>query len=164
VNDEITREVLAELRPGDLIELHSREHFGYLYRGYVRRERGYVRLGGATLSWPQEPCTWLKDFRLVVVERAADRLYENSLRAQPVRGDVVRFHDLTGGEVDKETNMYLPDMFSDYTAARPWINLSDGHRYGSDDALPHGNGTQANYRITLLIDGTTGLPPAEVTW
>jgi hypothetical protein len=164
VNDEITAEVLAELRPGDLIELHSREHFGYLYRGYVRRDRrdGVTRFGAATLSWPPEgePCTWLKDFRLVVVERAVDRLYENSLRAQPVHGDVVRFQS---GD-DGYTNVYLPSTFSDFTAARPWIDLSDGHRYGSDDALPHGNGTQANYRITLLIDGTTGLPPVEVTW
>jgi hypothetical protein len=142
----ITREQVADLRPGDVVEI-SDVHWpnGTVVRGplwldgdtlhcageYVRHHDGSAPAGGATQT-------------LTVVSRAPRPLYVNHDRTEPVPGDVVRDADGTGNDV------WFRYEFNSGGAG--WCNLRTQLRNRSE--LPDS--------LLLLVDGTTGLPAAPM--
>lgn len=141
----ITREQVADLQPGDVVEV--------VYRGSITREAsGYVYVNGRKmLCTPDgDPAAWTSGAELTVVSRAPRPLYANHPRTEPVPGDVVRVI-CTDAPDDCYTNVYLP---RDADEHRPWVELSPPHsRYERADAEPR---DLAGWEMHLLVDGETG--------
>lgn len=98
----VTRELLATLRPGDVVELTSTAGPALTVRGALTHARmlsGRVlpeqlvvgdEQSGLVLSTDSgNPAGWAFGMDLTVVSRVP-RLYENSTRPVPVAGDIVR--------------------------------------------------------------------------
>jgi hypothetical protein len=142
----ITREQVADLRPGDVVEISWGEtEFSDVtrsIRGPLRRNsQGYLYVGALTVASPNGD-VWGDDIRtLTVVSRAPRPLYVNHDRAEPVPGDVVRDADT---EITKHTWVKNVDGFSNEWLAVP------GHVYVPRKQLPD--------RLRLLVDGETGMP------
>jgi hypothetical protein len=142
----ITREQVADLRPGDVVEM--RFPSGASLRGPLTEvdfgagaglgivDVGWqVRLSDGTPAWA------LTDLgaNLTVVSRAPRRLYVNHPRTKPVPGDVAR----DAGSEDH---------------GRVWVYGSDTRKqfwrwseYPSENAGP-----LSTVRLRLLVDGETG--------
>jgi hypothetical protein len=147
----ITREQVADLREGDVVELASDRWGGASMRGpLVQNSYGDLTVGriGYTTA-PRgfvvrtrdgSPSGWADAHTLTVVSRAPKPMYVNHPRTRPARGDVVRGVDQHGGPC------------WDYVGGeiRPWSTVGtigfDTRRCRDD--LPT--------RLLLVIDGETG--------
>lgn len=130
----ITREQVADLRPGDVVELHFTDGYDVerTYRGALRESGGLLYLAHLSLRGPDgEPRR--RDGTLTVVSRAP-RLYVNHDREKPKSGDVVRDAD-------------------DQDSPLSW-NCVHGTWYGPDGISISRSDMPA--RLRLLVDGETG--------
>jgi len=127
----ITREQVADLRPGDVVDLVTRERITV---AQVVDGEAYPYIGDG--SAPEL-------LSLTVISRAPRPLYVNHDRTEPVAGDVVR--DADGGDgrvwiVDASGDCWTPHAGTVYmkgaTLDRLGITLPD--------------------RLRLLVDGETG--------
>lgn len=135
----ITREQVADLQPGDVVEITEIvDGDVYTHRGPVRAEPGhrdFLTFAGYTIHNAQgRPGLWIDT--LTVVSRAPRPLYVNHPRTEPVPGDVVR--DADSG--DPRTWHYLT------WPGGPWYDLRGNGKKRVD--LPT--------RLRLLVDGETG--------
>jgi hypothetical protein len=142
----ITRADVADLRPGDVVEITS------TYNGSVYTHRGPVVQDGRGVGllfetyWVRtrsgDAPQWIDS--LTVVSRAPRPLYVNHDRAEPVPGDVVRDAD-----DDSDTRTW---MCFDRAAVNGWVG-----RRGSNSAwctaMPRADLPD---RLRLLADGETG--------
>jgi hypothetical protein len=129
----ITREQVADLRPGDVVELTAGD---YVIRGPLHASAGElavhiwtIRLESGAPYGGAQP-----DRTLTVISRAPRPLYVNHDRAKPVPGDVVREEDPDG------PTTWLMDSFHTWQSA-------DSTRKESDPF---------EWPLRLLVDGTTG--------
>lgn len=143
----ITREQVADLRPGDVVEIAWPN--GAILHGPLYEEDDHLDLGPLILRYSTGGVGHsMPSCDLTVVSRAP-RLYVNHDRAEPVQGDVVRFID-TRRPDDAYTNVY--DNRGD--RHRPWLQLS-GERWTHDQVMPR-DCLRRHYRLELLVDGETG--------
>ena len=137
----ITREELADLRPGDVVELTDTRYPGVVTSGPLRDDAGELLLGAFTVrafdGLPAHP----RQRTLTVVSRAPRPLYVNHPRTEPVAGDVVRDADDDTG--DQRTWM----LDAGGHVRTPWRCGFIGGSYTRGD-LPA--------RLRLLVDGETG--------
>jgi hypothetical protein len=136
----ITREQVADLRPGDVVELT--DQFLCTTRGPLRElgAGGALLLGAfAVVRYADGGSAGRADWSLTVTSRAPRPLYVNHDRTEPVPGDVVRDAD------SDDTRVWLFD--GDAPERRPWYPSNDTHMCARDD-LPT--------RLRLLVDGETG--------
>jgi hypothetical protein len=138
----ITKEQVADLRKGDVVELYSgvytirgplRAHCDgslWLHFWLIREEDGEPYLGH------------IKRRTLTVISRAPRSLYVNHPRAIPAVGDVVR-----DAENDDDARTWCYDGDDGGVC---WQRLDDGAGvFDSRSALPA--------RLRLLVDGETGM-------
>jgi hypothetical protein len=101
----ITREQVADLQPGDVVELTHASHEGVTLRGPARthRDSGVVWVGDTLLmdlrGELRDASRWT---HLTVVSRAPRLLYVNHPRTEPVAGDVVRDVDGDAWQFDRD--------------------------------------------------------------
>lgn len=138
----ITREDVADLRAGDVVELQLAT--GSTIRGALTDDRFVGGLGIAGAGWlirdsSGDPAYQLDEdaTAIVVVSRAPRPLYVNHDRTEPVPGDVVREE----GSPLAHTWHYLG---GDDAPERWW-------RF-DDTSIPF----DKNASLILLVDGTTG--------
>jgi hypothetical protein len=130
----ITREQVADLQPGDVVEMVA-SHWpeGTSWRGPLYGSGGELRVAGGLVRYdngdPMDDARW----SLTVVSRAPRPLYVNHPRTEPVPGDVVREDDPEG--------------------AATWLMDSFGTWQSKDSTCrpEHMEG-----RLRLLVDGETG--------
>ena len=134
----ITREQVADLQPGDVVEITEIvQGHAYIHRGPVladSKERpGAVNFGDYWLrNASGAPGSWIHT--LTVISRAPRPLYVNHPRTEPVAGDVVR---------DADSADTVTWGFSDTS----WYdNVTADYAYR--DQMPA--------RLRLLVDGETG--------
>jgi hypothetical protein len=135
----ITREQVADLRPGDVVELRDERWPGVVTRGPVREgERGYLWLADVVVK-DKDPSRQFAPHTatLTVVSRVPRPLYVNHDRTEVAKGDVVRDAD----EDDRFT------WFNDGSSDNAWCSLQDMAVWGRGD-MPT--------RLHLLVDGETG--------
>jgi hypothetical protein len=139
----ITREQVADLREGDVVEYHRSDWpDGVVIRGPLHRSKsGGQWIGLATFAIRFDDgdvngFAFDKDTTLTVVSRAPRPLYVNHDRTEPVPGDVVRDADSD----DPATWHYLT------WPGGPWYDLRGNGK--PREALPA--------RLRLLVDGETG--------
>lgn len=142
----ITREQVADLQPGDVVELRHRLFPEVTLRGPISASgsRGYDLV---------LPPVWIRDRSgepgedmemwgtLTVISRAPRPLYVNHPRTEPVPGDVVRDAD----EADSELVWWFDP--NNANGRRPWT-ASRWPGFYSRQELPA--------RLRLLVDGETG--------
>jgi hypothetical protein len=132
----ITREQVADLRPGDVVELTHASHEGVTLRGPARthRDSRAVWVGDTLLmdlrGELRDASRWT---HLTVVSRAPRPLYVNHPRTEPTHGDTAAWVGDQSGRV-----YWRADGF--------WL-CNDGGRYDAD---------QMPARLRLLVDGETG--------
>ena len=135
----ITREQVADLQPGDVVEIVEDDKGDEItHRGPLRREGKYLVLGGFTVTRPNGgPASWYRT--LTVVSRAPRPLYVNHPRTEPVRGDVARDNE-SGNE------------------HRVWVYGRDhgGSTWFWSEYPTEIAGHLKTVRLRLLVDGTTG--------
>jgi hypothetical protein len=145
----ITQEQVADLHPGDVVELRLDEWPpGQAIRGPLVLSKTYPGVleiqipGHASRYWvrtenrgPFNP----GNRTLTVVSRAPKPLYVNHTRTEPVPGDVVRAAEGDGSE----TYHYVRIDFG-----APWGATTGGKRYPREH-IPA--------RLRLLVDGETGM-------
>ena len=79
----ITREQVADLREGDVVEIHK--------RAPLSKSGKELLIDGQLLRRSDgDPSSWVEGYDLTVVSRAPRPLYVNHHRTEPVAGDVVR--------------------------------------------------------------------------
>ncbi len=134
----ISREQVADLRPGDGVEFHSFGWpIGHAVTGPLYRDaKGTLRIAGAIVRFPDGDVTGgnLDGGTLTVISRAPRPLYVNHDRTEPVPGDVVREEDPQGATT------WLMDSF------RTWQSADSTHDQDRGFDWP----------LRLLVDGTTG--------
>jgi hypothetical protein len=134
----ITREQVADLRPGDVVEMtNERWPEGTAVRGPLWLDHETLQVGAEVVRhWDgRHPYDIGKS--LTVLSRAPRPLYVNHPRTEPVAGDVVR---------DADSGHNGVWFCSTPGTGRPWIGSDDGDY--RRDALPD--------RLRLLVDGETG--------
>lgn len=151
----ITREQVADLRPGDVVELAVD-----WWRGAVIRGPLWSRDGSSNLT--VGPCDvrnrdgspYLEEGRtLTVISRAPRPFYVNHHRDHSEPGDAVRDAD---DDTDDRWWRYDEQMTSSQYAWELGARaIAVGPRRYRRDSLPR--------RLRLLIDGATGLPPEEAS-
>jgi hypothetical protein len=149
----ITREQVADLRRGDVVELTDVEWKGAVVRGPLwQGVTGLVVADGYVVRYEDGEAPHTTTRTLTVISRAARPFYVNHDRDHPVLGDAVRdADDFT------DTRWWRYDNLSP-TVGWPWqLGATAGvaPTYYPRDSLPR--------RLRLLIDGTTGLPPEETS-
>lgn len=136
----ITREQVADLRVGDVVEYSSSDwpHPTFI-RGPVYLADGCLHVGGRLIRFADGDVT-AGDFdngRLTVVSRPPRPLYVNHDRTEPAEGDIVR-------DCDGDSWRFERDEW--------WCASADACDDDDPDGLPLGH-----YRpLTLLWDGETG--------
>lgn len=140
----ITREQVADLRPGDVVEIGFDS--GSVIRGPLmedRHEAGVLRV--ANVDWVVRDQGGLlggglqrADASLAVVSRAPEPLYVNHDRSEPVPGDVAKAAD--GSEPSGHTWHYLGN------------EEHGGNWWRFDDIIKNVQPRS----LRLLVDGTTG--------
>lgn len=135
----ITREQVADLREGDVVELAGGNLRGATVRGPVFREHnGWLLVGPDQVVRDPDGAPSSDSRRtLTVVSRAPRPLYVNHPRTEPVPGDVVR-----DAEVLAPAGVWL----------RPWDN---GAWIYADGGTRHLN-SELPTCLRLLVDGETG--------
>jgi hypothetical protein len=129
----ITREQVADLRVGDVVELIFADMSvlrGTLREDVVRNAIGFPEAGWTVRDSRGEPPFGAEKMELAVIERAPRPLYVNHDRTEPLPGDVIHASDGT---------------------------LSRAFRTNGEWIWP--NGTRARPGeppYTLLVDGETG--------
>lgn len=144
----ITRADVADLRPGDVVELvHDDWPAGTKLRGPVWGDRGRLHVGsyivrdGAALATP--------GFSLTVISRAPRPIYVNHDRPVPVLGDVVR-------TANDETRHAMP---RDATARPETYGTEEIRWWGFSSEFSewlHCSTDYLSQPLTLLVDGATG--------
>jgi hypothetical protein len=147
----ITREQVADLRPGDIVELSDASFHGAVIRGSLWNNGTEQLNVGAYIVRDPSGSPYASEHRtLTVISRAPRPFYVNHDRDHPVLGDAVRdADDFT------DTRWWRYDNLSP-TVGWPWqLGATAGvaPTYYPRESLPR--------RLRLLIDGTTGLPPEE---
>jgi hypothetical protein len=136
----ITRAQVADLRPGDVVEM--RFPSGASLRGPLTEVNfgaglglGIVDVGWSVRLSDGTPAWALTDLgaTLTVVSRAPRRLYVNHPRTKPVMGDIVR---------DREGDPWL--RFQEH-----WSVAADDRTYSTDELREYAP-------LSLLWDGETG--------
>lgn len=147
----ITREQVADLHPGDVVELVRNEPgMTTTIRAELRpyHDTGLILGESVLLRLPGGEVPALRaQFELTVISRAPRPLYVNHDRYEPTQGDVVWFEDQRN-PADSYTNLYDPSN----SLRLPWLEIQTGYRYGRDEAETG----DPDLRLHLLIDGTTG--------
>jgi hypothetical protein len=139
----ISREQVADLQPGDVVEVHVAEwREGVVLRGPLHESAtGSLWLADLQIRYHDgDVFGWSMGRRstLTVVSRAPRPLYVNHDRTEPVPGDVVRDADSGDPTVWLCTN---PTKGFDW-----WHRADEGFCHSED--LPA--------RLRLLVDGSTG--------
>jgi hypothetical protein len=141
----ITREQVAELQPGDIIEVFDTRN-GVSVRGKVYNYSGPIWIGnpghtqltvasGELVGWAREDVASLK-----VITRAPRKVYVNSDRTEVRQHDVIR---------DGEGVIRHQGPVSDVTDAAWWSwEVDPGFRWTWTSTPPQ--------PLTLLVDGETG--------
>ena len=132
----ITREQVADLQPGDVVELRHSDWPDTVITGPLRSERtGELVIADLVLRWTDgSVATWARDLgNLTVISRAPRPLYVNHDRTESVPGDVMR---------DKDGDIWFSRSTDD------WI--SNNHGDGSDEWV------RQYAPLILLVDGETG--------
>jgi hypothetical protein len=141
----ITREQVADLRPGDVVEYSGHPDFrGAKIVGPLVAEHDALLVGEYVVRRGDggPPGYRNGDLTLTVVSRAPRPLYVNHDRAEPVPGDVVRDAD-----DDSSTRVWACHA-EPVKYLLPWILLAGLSHEVETDELP--------VRLRLLVDGTTG--------
>lgn len=138
----ITREQVADLQPGDVVELRDERWPDVVTRGSVHESLGYLWLGDVVVK-DKDPSRQFAPHTatLTVVSRAPRPLYVNHPRTEPVPGDIV-----------------IPvDHDPDDVVTWSWCPLRTGvYRWRStlDDSWL--DRTDLDVDLRLLVDGKTG--------
>ena len=126
----ITREQVADLREGDVVELRDDRWPGVVVRGPVRyiTNNAYPHVGPAVI-WPDGVEHIAQE--ITVVSRAPRPLYVNHPRTEPAMGDVVRDSDGVVWLRDSWATWHSPDSIcnaehEDVGLTKPWTLLVDG--------------------------------------
>lgn len=138
----ITREQVADLRVGDVVELHESRWGGVTIAGPVREVSNSLCVGPLVIGYldteepfePYDPDTGRVERTLTVISRAPRPLYVNHDRTEPVPGDVVR---------DADRDLWLLDGFKTWQGTTSTCGLE----HQETGLIPP---------LTLLVDGTTG--------
>jgi hypothetical protein len=140
----LTREQVADLQPGDVVEIvQGTWPAGTTLRGPLRESRtGTLFIGDVVIRHNDGfPRRW-NDFTLTVISRAPRPLYVNHPRTEPVPGDVVR---------DEEAGVD-PALVVLRISVRPgietWMDQDGQERTYAHLSPPR--------RLHLLVDGETG--------
>ena len=153
----ITKEQVADLREGDVVELTSETWGeGTVLRGpLVRTERGGLRVGNIgvitgngfkiVLGNGDIPYADVRNLR--VISRAPRPLYLNSDRTEPVPGDVVSFKGRVSGTT------YGPYL---YTYKEQLVTGETSRWINARNLIPSTAPLRYAGELTLLVDGTTG--------
>ena len=138
----ITREQVADLREGDVVELQDDRWPGAVLRGPLRESApGVLRVANKLVrDYEGRPSRFADTQQLTVVSRAPRPLYVNHPRTEPVAGDVVRDAD---DDTDTMTWNYAGGSGE---SVQGWYDR-DGQGAASHH-LPE--------RLRLLVDGETG--------
>jgi hypothetical protein len=144
----ITPHQVTELQPGDIVELTDPDWHGATLTGPLwQGPDGHLSLGTHcvrdTTGHPYKPT----NRTLTFISHAPEPCYVNHHRHRPAIGDAVRAAD---NDDDPYWWLFSPTPDSNQ---QPWL-YTDGRR-NSRDELPHD--------LRLLIDGFTGLPPADAS-
>ena len=142
----ITREQVADLQPGDVVEFRAHDDPDVFTRGPVSilGDSG-IRLGSHLVllySGGNGVGEFESQGTLTVISRVPRALYVNHDREKPAPGDVVRNAD-------------------DDTDRRIWVSdgLDGGHLWGSLPEMEHTERSAMPKRLRLLVDGETGQVP-----
>ena len=137
----ITREDVADLRPGDILEYADPKDPSVITRGPVREVetvagRRWLMFGSSVIRTPSGDANDHNDrlSRLTLVERVPRPVYVNHIRTEPVPGDVMREEDPEGATT------WLMDSF------QTWQSKDSTHQQSRGFQWP----------LTLLVDGETG--------
>jgi hypothetical protein len=148
----LTREDVADLRAGDVVEMRWSSYPDVFVRGPLHENSlGALYVGWLCVRYGEGGGAAYGDGELTVISRAPRPLYVNHDRTEPVPGDVVRFV-CDDHPDDSYTNAFLPRSDRD---ALPWVPLTHGpgERYSDEQAdCRHLSG----WRMVLLVDGETG--------
>lgn len=141
----ITREQVADLRPGDVVEVAA-DHWpsGSVWRGPVYEALGDLRVAGGLVRYDDGEPLRGAEWTLTVVSRAPRPLYVNHDRTEPVPGDVVRDAD---SDLDVDRRVWLCDPAGDW-----WTGAEDTVRMAGSPTFEIG----FPERLWLLVDGETG--------
>lgn len=148
----ITREQVADLREGDVVELRRDDWPDTITRGPLRTSDGSLEIADMIVRWADGSLpTWVGRGHLTVISRAPRPLYVNHPRTQPVPGDVVR-------DADSEARAQIwvcgeepPGDRFEYPEARSWLRWNAGNgrwTYFPQSDLPAS--------LRLLVNGETG--------
>lgn len=137
----ITREQVADLLPGDVVEIwHEDWPQGTALTGPIYEHSAQLRLGSDVIRFSDGDilARYARGGHLTVISRAPRPLYVNHDRTEPVPGDVVRDAD-SDNAVTWTKNV---DGFS-----HEWL-CNKVHVYVPREEMPD--------RLRLLVDGETG--------
>jgi hypothetical protein len=148
----IRREDVADLQPGDVVELADYEYAGVSVRGPLRDMAGVLVVGPFRVRHADgEPFQPLRSTGTLTVVSRVPRLYVNHPRTEPVAGDVVRDADsnssrvwLYTGTSRSPSDRYSGWCFTNATGSVVWTGCTDA-------GYP-----QLPARLRLLVDGETG--------
>lgn len=131
----ITREQVADLRPGDVVEVRHGDFPTVVTSGPLRSRGESLDLGDIyCIRRPDGSCPLMQRYTLTVVSRAPRPLYVNHPRTEPVPGDVAREED------PENPTTWLMDSF------RTWQSTDSTHEQDLGFEWP----------LRLLVDGETG--------
>jgi hypothetical protein len=146
----ITREQVADLRPGDIVELTDTDWKEAVIRGPLWLDVDRLVVGVYLVRDRDGSPYAAEDRTLTVISRAPRPFYVNHDREHPEPGDAVRDAD------DCTDDRWWRYISFAATTEYPWelgVSREVGPTHYHRDSLPR--------RLRLLIDGTTGLPPEE---
>lgn len=139
----ITPEQVADLQPGDVVELRSEQWpDGTLITGPLWEDRGVLKVASAAVRWPDLEPYGASTRSLTVLSWTPRPLFTNHPRTEPVVGDVV---------TDEEAALPLTVFRvagEDYSDPDRWID-----QYGTERTYEH---LSPPRRLRLLVDGETG--------
>ncbi len=141
----ITREQVADLRPGDVVEVASDRWPGVVMRGPLHETRGYLSVGPWAVRLP-DGSEYLDlgetSTRTLTVVSRVPRLFANSDRTHLVGGDVAR-------NADDDTDVRVWYCAEPEDTALPWFVVSNGEwTWAGPETMP--------VRLRLLVVGETG--------
>jgi len=139
----ITRAQVADLQPGDTVEVKHPEWQGGVIRGPVYKGDGFgMSVAGYLLVRTDRSVSdYLNVGILTVVSRAPRPLYVNHPRTEPVAGDV----------------MIPTSHASDDVVTWSWCPLQSGkHRWRATDSDTWLDAEDVDDDLLLLVDGETG--------
>lgn len=140
----VTREQVADLQPGDVVEMSGGSLHDAVVRGPVYQRNGWLLLGpDQVVRTPEGDPTGDRGRTLAVISRAPRPLYVNHDRTEPVPGDVVR-------DADAPSSATTYDRCVDGVGIHAW-RTTGGVTWLVGDRLAN-----LPARLRLLVDGATG--------